>query len=435
MLILPPENQPTLNPVSKQDNSGQKIRLYFLDALRAFAILMMLQGHFVDTLLSADYRDLSQPVFSAWYFMRGITAPVFFTVTGIVFVFLLLKEDAPLRQHIRVRKGLRRAIMLISLGYILKWNLGILYTWKFQSYHYSVDVLHIIGIALLLVIGLYALHRSTGVSYPLLSGVSGTLIFLAFPIVERADISWMPGLMANFLSMKAGSTFNIFPWVGYTLLGAVIGAIAHYHTKLFKHWMMPLAFIGTGLLLHFGSNSFFYHLQQMFSSSLTDLWLSKEYIFWRFGHVLVVIGIFIFLEQQLRHGFHKLFLKIGSETLTLYAAHYVILYGTWFGIGLSQLWRKQLNPTEVILGALMFEVFFITVIYYIEDIRYLLYEVIPEKLVYALRVLRLLMYKLLRYTVQQLPVLSRPLALLEESLSALFNQVSLSRYKRRRSVG
>ena len=32
-------------------------RLYFIDAVRAFAILMMLQGHFIDTLLAPIYRD------------------------------------------------------------------------------------------------------------------------------------------------------------------------------------------------------------------------------------------------------------------------------------------------------------------------------------------------------------------------------------------
>jgi uncharacterized membrane protein len=424
-----------LNPVSLKDASGHKIRLYFLDALRAFAILMMLQGHFVDTLLSADYRDLSQPIFSVWYFMRGITAPVFFTVTGIVFVFLLLKEDAPLRQHSRVKKGIRRAFMLIGLGYLLKWNLGLVYTWKLQPHHYSVDVLHIIGIALLLVIGLYALHRKTGISYPMLTGLSGVTVFLLFPIIERADISWMPAMLLNFFSMKSGSTFNIFPWVGYTLLGAVIGAMAHYYTSLFKHRLMPVAFMALGILLHVGSHPLFLNIQQMFDTELTVLWLSKQYVFWRFGHVLIIVGFFIFLEQQLRHGFNKLFLKVGSETLTLYATHYVLLYGTWFGIGLSQLWRKQLNPVEVIAGAIVFEIFFIVMIYHIEKIRYVLYEALPNTIFYHVRLSRILIIKTLRRTERYLPVLSAPIAMMEDIYQFISQFVPLSWFKRRRTVG
>ncbi|HRF38137.1 MAG TPA: heparan-alpha-glucosaminide N-acetyltransferase domain-containing protein, partial [Saprospiraceae bacterium] len=111
-----------MDHISSTAVTSPKIRLHFLDALRAFAILMMLQGHFVDTLLAPEYRDLNSPIFNAWTFMRGLTAPVFFTVTGIVFVFLLLKENKPLKEHVRVRKGIRRAFFLLALGYLLKWN-------------------------------------------------------------------------------------------------------------------------------------------------------------------------------------------------------------------------------------------------------------------------------------------------------------------------
>ena len=41
-------------------------RLYFIDAIRAFAILMMLQGHFIDTLLAIEYRDANNLAFSTW---------------------------------------------------------------------------------------------------------------------------------------------------------------------------------------------------------------------------------------------------------------------------------------------------------------------------------------------------------------------------------
>ncbi len=63
--------------------SSVKDRLQFIDAIRAYAILMMLQGHFVDTMLAYRYRDLENALYSTWFFMRGMTAPIFFTVTGL----------------------------------------------------------------------------------------------------------------------------------------------------------------------------------------------------------------------------------------------------------------------------------------------------------------------------------------------------------------
>ena len=66
-------------------------RLYFIDAIRAFAILMMLQGHFIDTLLAIEYRDPDNIAYSTWLYFRGITAPVFFTISGLIFTYLLIK--------------------------------------------------------------------------------------------------------------------------------------------------------------------------------------------------------------------------------------------------------------------------------------------------------------------------------------------------------
>ena len=66
-------------------------RLFFIDAIRAWAILMMLQGHFVDGLLDNSFRDNSNMVYTTWKYFRGITAPVFFTVSGFIFTFLLVK--------------------------------------------------------------------------------------------------------------------------------------------------------------------------------------------------------------------------------------------------------------------------------------------------------------------------------------------------------
>ena len=44
---------------------------------------MMLQGHFIDTLLAIEYRDPDNIAYSTWLYFRGITAPVFFTISGL----------------------------------------------------------------------------------------------------------------------------------------------------------------------------------------------------------------------------------------------------------------------------------------------------------------------------------------------------------------
>ena len=95
-------------------------RLYFLDALRAFAILMMLQGHFVSGILDPLFKDTTNSVYNLWLYCRGFTAPVFFTVTGWVVLFLLLKNPIQGLQNPRIKKGLKRGLELILWGYVLQ---------------------------------------------------------------------------------------------------------------------------------------------------------------------------------------------------------------------------------------------------------------------------------------------------------------------------
>ena len=79
-------------------------RLYFIDAVRAFAILMMLQGHFIDTLLAIEFRDTTNTAYHIWQYFRGITAPTFFTISGLIFTYLLMKARDKGNSHERIKK-------------------------------------------------------------------------------------------------------------------------------------------------------------------------------------------------------------------------------------------------------------------------------------------------------------------------------------------
>ena len=86
------------NKISLKSNK----RLKFIDMARSIAILLMLEGHFIEHTFK-DFKPMissikengksSSLLFDWWYFMKGFTAPMFFVVTGIVFVYLLAKNE------------------------------------------------------------------------------------------------------------------------------------------------------------------------------------------------------------------------------------------------------------------------------------------------------------------------------------------------------
>lgn len=379
--------------------SSAKDRLQFIDAIRAYAILMMLQGHFVDTMLAYRFRDLENALYSTWFFMRGMTAPIFFTITGLVFTFLLLRDGRPIRENERIRKGIRRGFFLIFLGYLLKVNFpAFLIGWFYKSYP-ALDVLHNIGFALLALIALYCLHLVSKISLPFLYFGGGIFIFLINPTWLAHEWDFLPIVLRNYFDADNGSIFLPIPWLGFTLLGAGFGWHLFHKTYLYRTWYWPAILLTTGLIIHFFSSKGLLLLHQWTGWGNFIKLAYDNVLFWRFGHVLIIISLFIFLEKIIT--FPPLMLKIGSETLTIYATHYVVLYGTWLGIGIKTFGQFTWQPIPVVIGAILFVLAAIVYIKHIEDIRTTLALHIPGRFRYIRRYLYIMGKRVLKQFLEQ----------------------------------
>ncbi|MGS2741085.1 heparan-alpha-glucosaminide N-acetyltransferase domain-containing protein [Sinomicrobium sp. M5D2P17] len=313
-------------------------RLYFIDAMRAWAILMMLQGHFIDGLLAPEFRDTSNVVFSVWKYNRGITAPVFFTVAGFIFMYLLIRNKSVGWDNPRVKKGIKRGLMLIGLGYILRLDFpGFLSKGEVYDNFYKIDVLHCIGLSILLLIGIYLLsYNRKKYVMPLLLGGSILFLFFTYPWYSSWDYSFLPKFLANFITKANGSVFTIFPWFGYASFGAFMAALFSIYKE--KKNLYPVAImlsltIGTILIVLFPFSSLNFEL------------------FSRLGNVLVFFAVFMLIRNILTSS---TVISIGQNTLSIYVIHYTILYASFFGLGLYQPFHHSLTPYVAIPGAILF---------------------------------------------------------------------------------
>ena len=331
----------------------QKQRLYFLDALRAFAIIMMLQGHFVHTLLDTSQVQTEGFFYSFWEYFRGITAPTFFTITGFVFTYRLVKNKLSGYRNPRVSKGIKRAFKLIFWGYFLRLNVLLLFSGEVNKGFYLFDVLHTIGISLLLLIGLYVVlyqMSSRGFRYALLA--ISILIFSFEPIYSQYTFSFLPQTLANIFTKHYGSVFTIFPWFGYVAFGGFLGSLLHsYQDEANFYRNFITTNFSAGLMLLFLSSAFLMGLHYIFGIALFKSIAYNNYLFIRLGDVLIIMSLFVMLRNHIKQ---PLVLKIGTRTLSIYIVHFVILYGSWLGIGLNRWYSHSLSPTQAIVGALLF---------------------------------------------------------------------------------
>lgn len=316
---------------------------------------MMLQGHFIDGLLDSSFRDITHTGFALWKYFRGMTAPVFFTVSGFIFTYLLVKTPQTGFDNPRVKKGIKRGLELLAIGYILRMNLeGILYG-KLYSSFFLVDVLHCIGLSLLVIIGVYLLaYRKRLLLFSTVLVAITTALFMFEPLYASNTFSGLPDAIANYLTQENGSVFTIIPWMGYTTFGAFSALL---FTKYAKHKNLyrnaiAIALLG-GTFLIFVSSPVFELLFALTEIQLFEAISFNNYLFIRLGDVFVAFAVFMMLRKWLTNS---TFLKLGQSTLSIYVIHFMILYGSLTGLGLYRFYNHSLSPIMSIIGALAFMV-------------------------------------------------------------------------------
>jgi uncharacterized membrane protein len=352
-------------------------RLKFIDMARSIAILLMLEGHFIGLTLGQYYRDENNLVYATWNFVRGFTAPMFFTVTGVVFVYLLTNNvQAGYFKNRRVKKGFQRSMELLFWGYALQLNIQNIDQYisgNVSNWVYAFHVLQSIGIGiafLLLIFGLYKLIGKGGLWFYYF--LSATTLFGFYPYLKNLPeetylLTDWPLFIQNMIK-GPDSVFPIVPWVAFTLYGGMVGALLNrFHEHVRKDWF-PITFIGLGLALNLFGYTIFETVDLIFKYIYTDSSIDLSFNSWlygRLGQVLIVIGILMFIEKYVNVK-DSLFLKVGQNTLQIYIVHVIVLYSGIFGIGLNHILKESLTPFQAIFSALSFIVVFVIFTKYLE---------------------------------------------------------------------
>lgn len=391
-------------------------RLKFIDMARSIAILMMLEGHFTGSALADKYRDDNNWLFSFWHNLHGLTSPLFFAVTGVVFVYLLSKNtDGSYFGNERVKKGFGRVRMLLFWGYLIQFDLitfvrdtyygfedlfkggdrGFVYhlDW-FQAFH----VLQSIGVGiflLLMTFGIYKLIRK-GPLY-LYYMVAALIVFIFYAYLKqhiklheivqgsttiKDPASFIPQGAPKFIQNMIYGQFSDFSFVrysGYVLMGGMIGAIIRQYERNVRKWWFGVTFILVGLFFNVYGQTLFRELdaftdwigltaQGCFENNTTG--------FARMGQVAMLLGTLMLIDANFKIN-APLFLKMGQTTFPVYIVHVIILYAGIIGIGLDpEPWyHHQFSPWIAISISAFFITVFVIMVKHIEPLTELYYKV------------------------------------------------------------
>jgi uncharacterized membrane protein len=323
---------------------------------------MMLQGHFIDTMLRIDFRDTSYVAYNIWSYFRGITAPIFFTISGLVFLYLLLKANEKGNDRIRLKKGITRGAMLIGIGYLLRISLKDWFSGYFNPYILVIDVLQIIGLSLIILIGLYLITRKNSAVLGISLFIIGFICFVTEPLYRTITLEHVPLVIANYMTKTNGSIFTILPWFGYMAYGGLIAIVFFRYQK--RSYFRPAVLMGfyvIGFLLIYYSSLALHKLHYLFDFELFERSANYNYLFTRLGNVLILFAVFYTFENYLKQS---IITKIGEKTLSIYVVHFIIIYGSFTGLGLNRFFYRSLDPWVAITGAIIFMICVCLIVFY-----------------------------------------------------------------------
>jgi uncharacterized membrane protein len=355
-------------------------RLKFIDIARSIAILLMLEGHFVDHTLGENFRtpktiapftDNHYLAHDIWLLVRGYTSPLFLTVTGLVFVYLLyFSNDLRYTLNSRVKKGFNRVLELLFWGYLL----------NPRGFH----VLQCIGFGIAGILLIYGIYKMVKVVPLWVYYLLTSLLIFSFwaPLSHHVDangakVPWpedWPFLIQNMIwAPSSRSMFPLAPSLGYTFFGATIGVLLHSKWITGNKWSIPVFLGVTGAAMAFFIKPILSFLRDLLLNVRLDItWLREaNWLLETLGWVLIVLGLLATFEKLVNVK-ENLFIRIGQNTLPIFVIHMIILYGaiTRYGIG-TFINRKEnpLDPYEAAIGAALFLTLFIFFVKYIDPLK------------------------------------------------------------------
>ena len=215
-----------------------------------------------------------------------------------------------------------------------------------------VDVLHCIGLSLLFLISIYLFSYKNNKRLIPITLFCITIILFAFePIYNQLNYRYLPITIANYFTKANGSVFTIFPWFGYASLGAFMGYLFnHYRNKNYVYNVSILLCLIFGVFFLF-SNSWINFLYKITDIETLHIIATNDYLFKRIGNVLFVFAFFILMRNIITS---KTIQTIGQNTFSIYIIHYIILYGSFTGLGLYRFFHHKLSPVFAIPGAICF---------------------------------------------------------------------------------
>lgn len=333
----------------------EKVRYIFIDLLRGWAILIMIEVHVFNAFFLPELKQTSW--FDVLTFINGLVAPAFLFVSGFAFaVSSGSKLDDMRKLKYSFWKKLWRYFSIILIGYVLHLpetslskTINEASPELFQQF-FAVDVLQCIGAGLLILFAFRLLIHSNKIyNYSLISLM--IIVLILSPIFWKTDFTtFLHPVFANYLNSMNGSLFPLFPWINFILAGAIFAKyfVAAVQNGEEKKFIRVITLTGMAMLI---SGHLFF--SGLFSDVLMSITPNPMFFVERLGYIFVFASLCWYFNKW-RKVTNSFVLDASRESLLIYWLHLLVIYSTiWNSKSLVIMYGSTFNVWESIAATLV----------------------------------------------------------------------------------
>ncbi len=337
-------------------------RLLFVDWLRAWALLVMIETHVFNAFLDASLRSAAW--FGALNFVNGLVAPSFLFVSGFVLLVATQKRLKDLRTFgLPFWRQMRRVAVVSAVGYAM--HLPTYALWRLPRvspdeslWFVRADILHCISATwLFLILSLIAIRSESWQRWWFVACAAALSAFA--PLVWSVEFRpTVPAPLAAYFNVKTGSLFPLFPWSAFMLAGAACGSwfLSARRAARERQFMWIVAVVGAAWVITGRFAAPFGFLPQ---AAQTDWWADPRTLLLRLGIVLLLLCV-CYLYGLWRQPLTSPLLDVSRESLFVYVAHLLVIYGPFLGgRSLADAVGQRLGPAACAVASLALAVLMI----------------------------------------------------------------------------
>jgi uncharacterized membrane protein len=307
--------------VTSERNRGV-IRRHYLDWLRGIAVLIMIGGHTLDSWTRV--ADRPSEGYRWAMVIAGFGAPIFLFLAGVA---LTLAAASRLEKGMAVRDvaraALERGLWIFGLAFAFRMQSWIISGGAFPGSLLKVDILNIMGVALIAAAALwYAGRRDPWRAALFIAATIATAMLT--PIVRTApSLAGLADPVEWYLRPAgAATTFTLFPWAGFLTAGAAVGVWLARARRDSDERRITAALAVLGFVMGAGSYGASF-LPPLFEG--TSFWTtSPAFFFLRLGVLIAAVPFGYALTNLWRA---PALAEFGRASLFVYWIHVEMVYG------------------------------------------------------------------------------------------------------------